>query len=168
MSVELDSSELILNIKKMIAKKVFRPEDQDDIVQNVMVKIVKYANLDEPGSFYAWLRMAVRSSIADYFRKTAQSEEYKEGIGNDDRQLYEEEIDKDLTACIYPFLKKMKKEEAELITRVDLEGKSQKKISENLGINYSTLKSRTTKARKNLGALISKCCPTGSTENSCC
>ena len=169
MSVELDSSELMLNIKKMIAKKVFRREDQDDIVQNVMIKIVKYADLDEPGSFYAWLRLAVRSSIADYYRKAAQKEEFRESIGNDERQLYEDEIDKDLTACIYPFLKKMKKEEAELIIRVDLEGKSQKMLSEDLGINYSTLKSRTMKARKQLGILISECCVSESSNaNNCC
>jgi len=64
MSVNIESSELILNIKKMVAKKVFDYEDQDDIVQNIMIKIIKYADLKEPGSFYALLKLSVRSSIA--------------------------------------------------------------------------------------------------------
>ena len=147
MQVDIKSNELRSNIKKMIARSVKAPEDQDDIVQEVFVKILKYANLDEPSSFFAWLKLAVRSSVGDYFRSSKKLTPLREG-NHHLLIVIDDELKLDLERCIEPFLKSMNISEAELIQKIDLEGKSQKKLSLNMKIKYSTLKSRLQKARR--------------------
>ena len=64
----------------------------------------------------------------------------------------------DLSHCIEPFLKVLPEELADLLRSIDLEGKSQKAYAQEMGISYSTLKSRVQKGRSELRGLFEGCC----------
>jgi RNA polymerase sigma-70 factor (ECF subfamily) len=52
----------------------------------------------------------------------------------------------------------MPEDEADLIRKIDLEGCSQKQQAEQLGVSYSTFKSRMQKSRTDLKVLFDRCC----------
>ena len=58
-------------IKGMIANKVFDPDEQDDLFQEISVRL--YANLKgnyrEEGHFHPWLCRLVSNHLTSYFRK---------------------------------------------------------------------------------------------------
>lgn len=160
MKVNIESNEFRQNLKRMIGKRVSSPEDLEDITQDVLLKVVKYARTEEPASFFSWLKMTVNSSIGDFYRKGGtkieqSSVHYSEGLTHDG------EIKRDLTCCIDPFLKKMRSEDAALVREIDLNGRSQLEMASSLNLNYSTLKSRLQKSRKKLLQGIFACCPLG-------
>jgi RNA polymerase sigma-70 factor (ECF subfamily) len=162
MNVNIDTQEFRLNVKKMISKKVITIEDQEDITQDVLFKVVKYARTEDPGSFFSWLKMTVNSSIGDFYRKKGSSKVTPLTSDEWEQIIIDEELVLDLTCCIDPFLKKMDESEATLIREIDLKGKSQQEMAATLNMNYSTLKSRLQKSRKTLLENISACCPPGS------
>lgn len=159
MSVNIETNEFRQNVKKMIAKRVFVPEDQEDITQDVLVKVLRFARTEEPRSFFSWLKMAVNSSIGDFYRKKGIKKE--EPIDNVEVSALsqDEELTRDLTCCIDPFLNKMDADESKLIREIDLNGKEQLELANSLNMKYSTLKSRLQKSRKKLLESISACCP---------
>ena len=165
MKIDISSRELQLNIKKMVAKRVSSPEDQDDIVQEIFLKIIKYAKLEQSSSFFAWLKLTVRSCIGDYYRKVSRRLPVDDSA---DFEMPDEtvEINNDLIRCIHPFLNSMSSSDANLIKKIDLNGESQKKLAKKMDVKYSTLKSRLQKARKILANKISVCCFDGNT--TCC
>lgn len=162
MNVNIDTREFRLNLKKMISKRVIIPEDQEDITQDVLFKVVKYARTEDPGSFFAWLKMTVNSSIGDFYRKQGSSKVTPLSSDEWEQIIMDEEFILDLTCCIDPFLKKMDESQATLIREIDLKGKSQQEMAAGLNINYSTLKSRLQKSRKTLLENIAVCCPSDS------
>lgn len=157
MSVNIASEEFRLNVNKMIAKRVSSQEDVDDITQDVFMKIIRYADTDQPESFYSWLKFAVKSSIGEYYRKNSiYHSEFDEETALP--PINEKSWVDDLKFCINPFLAKLDKDEAKLIQNVDLEEISQKDYALENDINYSTLKSKLQKARKSLLKEVSECC----------
>lgn len=100
-------------------------------------------------------------TFIDYYRKQAKSSNnvqaedlwYGELESSESNQVQAE-----LSQCIQPFITALPDSSAVLLDAIDLKGASQKELAEELGISYSTLKSRVQKARKELKGLFDDCC----------
>ena len=57
-----------------------------------------------------------------------------------------------------PFIDALPSETASLLKAIDIEGRSQKEYAAELGISYSTLKSRVQRGRLKLRELFEQCC----------
>jgi RNA polymerase sigma-70 factor (ECF subfamily) len=97
-----------------------------------------------------------RNATIDYYRKKGSLEKL------DLQDLWYENNDVEtlhaLSRCLVPFLDALPKENADLLTAIDLEGRSQKEYAEEIGVSYSTLKSRVQHSRRLLRELFSDCC----------
>ena len=129
----------------------------DDLLQDILIKSYQHiGDLKKEGSIKSWLFQIANRSIIDFYRKQGRASELHETD-----LWYEEDeqsVQSELSQCIEPFIKALPTEQAELLQHIDLEGESQKAYAENLGISYSTLKSRVQQGRKDLKALFDDCC----------
>lgn len=148
------------NIKAFLFSKVANPADVDDLLQDILIKT--HQNLDTLNSKQSvkpWLFQIANNTIIDFYRKNGRLNEISdEGILNRTQDDNDESPPNDLARCITPLLQKLPKENAALLKAIDIEGHAQKDYAAQVGISYSTLKSRVQKSRQMLRALYDQCC----------
>ena len=145
------------SLKAFLHSKISNPSDVDDLLQEILIKTHNSLNnITKEDRVKSWLFQTANRTIIDFYRKKGRFNEL--GVEDLWYNLREYDVKTDLYRCIEPFLKAMPEEAANLLRLVDLEGKSQKNYAQELGVSYSTLKSRVQKARAELKALFEDCC----------
>jgi len=144
-------------LKRFLHAKVSNEADVEDLLQEILIKT--YNNLDavkRQKSVKSWLFQIANNTIIDYYRKRGrvQSINVEELLPVESSQ--ESKID--LSNCISPFINSLPDEHANLLTAIDLNNQSQKQYAEQIGISYSTLKSRVQKSRALLKQVFDDCC----------
>lgn len=129
----------------------------EDLTQEVFLKITKSDPEYVIDSIRAWTFSVARNTLIDHYRKDHRvGEEFNEelhGPLNIENQTTDE-----LSSCIINMMSNLSSEEENILKSIDLDGLSQKELSEKLGINYTTLKSKVRRARKNLNGKLTDCC----------
>ena len=71
---ELPWEELHGNLRAFISRRVRNPADVDDLVQRVLLQIVKgLASLRDAERLHAWVYRTARNVIVDYYRSSTAS-----------------------------------------------------------------------------------------------
>lgn len=156
-NVEKIWSEYQSSLKGFLHNNVSDPDDIDDLLQDILIK--SYQNLSkvhDSKKVKSWLFQIAKNTIIDFYRKKNKQPDIT------DKELWyhdsEPEVNQQLSMCIVPFINELAKEDAELLTAIEIEGLSQKQYAQKLGVNYSTLKSRVQKSRTKLYDLYNECC----------
>lgn len=129
-----------------ILSSVKNAEDAEDITQEVFMSI--YKNLSKfraDSKIYTWIYRIAINKTYDFFRKKKIDLELNEEILN-----IEDGTDLNSPMIIQENLKKLSKEEREILLLKDVYGYKLREISELKGRNISTIKSIYYKALKNL------------------
>ncbi len=144
------------SLKSFLHSKISNPADVDDLLQEILIKTHNSLDgLNNDASIKSWLFQIANRSMIDFYRKNSRDEINKDFLWYDESEY---DVKTELSYCIEPFLKTLSEDSAKLLRIIDLEGQSQKDTAVNLGISYSTLKSRVQKARMELKALFEECC----------
>ncbi len=145
------------SLKWFLQSKVANQADVDDLLQDILIKTYNNLHtLKEAKSAKAWLFQIANHTIIDFYRKSSAPKP----LSADDL-WYNQSDDSIRTAlehCIEPFIKALPEESANLLIAIDLKGKAQKELAEEMNISYSTLKSRVQKSRMQLLKLFEDCC----------
>ncbi len=144
------------SLERFILSKVKRPEETDDILQEVFVKIHSNLHLlKDESRLISWVFAIARNEIHNHFRKQRTLKE------NQTYWLTGDEKNTDtmqLAACILPFIDKLPEKYRVAIVLADLKKMSQQHIAEKLSISYTGAKSRVQRARKLLHKYLTACC----------
>jgi len=157
MNVESVWSEYRASIKAFLHSKVSNPDEVDDLLQDILTKTYKNLHrVKSESSIKSWLFQIASHAIIDFYRERGKSS----SLSADDLWYVENDIsiEQSLSHCIKPFINALPKEAAALLTAIDIQGQSQKEYAKNVGVSYSTLKSRVQKARSQLRGLFEDCC----------
>lgn len=148
------------SLRKFIAGKVSEPEDVEDLLQNVFIKL--YENIDklyDKQKIKSWIFTVARNAINDYYRlkyKSPVQIEISEDVISD---LYLAETDyNEITKCVLPVINDLPDIYKEAIKLTEYENMTQKEMSEYLGVSISTAKSRVQRARKMIKKTLCDCC----------
>ncbi|PZD97364.1 RNA polymerase sigma factor SigZ [Paenibacillus sambharensis] len=145
-------------LHKFIVGKTGNRAAADDILQDVFVKILKRLDtLQEEEKLRAWMYQITRHAIVDYYRKEKRMEELPEQLSE---QLEQEEhnLNQEFSACLMPFLDELPAKYREALILTELNGCSQKDVSDMLNISYSGAKSRVQRGRQKLKEILEACC----------
>lgn len=145
------------SLKRFLSSKISNKADVDDIFQDVLIKtFINLPGVKDHTNIKSWLYQVANNTIIDFYRKNAR----EQNIPVEDMDLTKEpaSIKEELSDCIAPFIKALPKEQSELLANIDLQGKSQKEYANELGVSYSTLKSRVQKSRNDLKKVFDECC----------
>jgi len=140
-----------------INSRVNNKNTAEDILQDVFVKIhLNAKHLTEETKLQSWLYQITRNAIIDFYRKkklpvsTNLTAEIPEENKNESLL--------DFCNCLLPFVHQLPEKEKDAILKTELGNLSQKEYAKNLGINYSTLKSRIQRAKLKLKDSFVSCC----------
>ena len=144
-------------LKRFLHVKVSNESDVEDLLQDILIKTYNNLNAVKTQKIVkSWLFQIANNTIIDYYRKKARAQVLTvEALLPLD---VSQESNIDLSNCISPFINALPEEHASLLTAIDLNNQSQKEYAEQIGISYSTLKSRVQKSRGLLKQVFDDCC----------
>jgi RNA polymerase sigma-70 factor (ECF subfamily) len=167
---DLPWQELHGNLRAFIARRVRNQADVDDLVQRVLLLIVKgLGSLRDAERLHAWVYRTARNAIVDYYRSAAGRRELAAGDAGDLESaeaaapppLLDEDEGaalRELATCLAPMLGQLSPAYQEAIRIVDLEGATQQEAAERAGVSLSGMKSRVQRGRQQLRAVLEECC----------
>ncbi|MEP4768824.1 MAG: RNA polymerase sigma factor SigZ [Roseibium sp.] len=145
------------SLTAFLRSKVSNNADVEDLLQDILLKTHKnIAELDKGDSLKSWLFQIANNTIIDFYRKKGRNKApHPEDLWQSDLP---ENIQNELEGCVLPFIKALPNDTADILRKIELEGVSQKDYAAELGISYSTLKSRVQSSRSKLRQLFENCC----------
>jgi RNA polymerase sigma-70 factor (ECF subfamily) len=162
--------ELHGNLRAFISRRVRNQSDVDDLVQRVLLQIVKgLGSLRDAERLHAWVYRTARNVIVDYYRSPTARREVASGGPEDlaladvaESQAPAEDDERaalqELAACLTPMIRQLPPAYREAITLADLEGVNQADAARRAGVSVSGMKSRIQRGRKQLKAVLEACC----------
>lgn len=142
-----------------IQSKVKSPDDAYDIYQEVLIKILtKAQQIKSTESLKSWLFMVARNQITDFYRVRKHNLDIEQLTS---QPAYEEEDHsgyKHLESCLSGLVDQLPGDYKELLIESEINGKSQKELSENLNLNYVTVRSKVQRGRTRIKNMILNSC----------
>ena len=142
-----DNMQLYRQMKSFVLRRVKNPQDAEDIVQDVFIKIqLKAGQLREVERFTAWMYTLTRNSIMDYHRAR------KKVIDPVDLQVEEEYnwFNDCVNKCLDDLIQTLPSPYKDALIMAEKENIPQKELATRLGLSYSGTKSRVQRARQML------------------
>ncbi|HEY5858128.1 MAG TPA: sigma-70 family RNA polymerase sigma factor [Aldersonia sp.] len=153
------------DLRAFIARRVSRPEDADDILSIVFLRMAKSLdNLRDQDRLLGWMYAITRNAITDYYRSAAHRRELPVDAVPDNLPAGEpntdavEAVEKELGACLVPMLSGLPAEQAAAVQMVDLDARTHAAAASAAGISVSGMKSRVQRGRATLQARLHACC----------
>jgi RNA polymerase sigma-70 factor (ECF subfamily) len=163
--------ELHRDLRAFIGKRVRNQSDVDDLVQRVLLQMVKgLGSLREADRLHAWVYRAARNVLVDYYRSSSVRREVTSGsaeeVASVDRVDSRDHSSSDdesvalqeLSGCLKPMLRQLPPAYRQAMTLTDLEGVTQAEAARRAGVSISGMKSRVQRGRKLLKAIVEECC----------
>ena len=163
---DLPWQELHGNLRAFIGRRVRNQADVDDLVQRVLLQIVKgLGSLRDAERLHAWVYRTARNVIVDHYRSSTGRREAS-GDAEDlaaadapDVSFDDESVAlQELATCLTPMLRQLQPTYREAVTLTDLEGITQAAAAERVGVSLSGMKSRVQRGRRQLKAVLEACC----------
>jgi RNA polymerase sigma-70 factor (ECF subfamily) len=166
---DLPWQELHGNLRAFIARRVQNQADVDDLVQRVLLQIVKsLATLRHAERLHAWVYRTARHVIIDHYRAAGSGREFSVGDAGDleiagvappaSLDADDGAALRELAACLAPMLDKLSPAYRDAIRLVDLEGATQQEAADRTGVSLSGMKSRVQRGRHQLRTVLEACC----------
>ena len=166
---EVPWEELHGNLRAFISRRVRNQADVDDLVQRVLLQIVKgIASLRDAERLHAWVYRTARNVIVDYYRSSGGRREVASGGAEDlaaasaETQASSEDDERaalqELAGCMTPMIRQLPPPYREAVTLTDLDGVNQADAAARAGVSLSAMKSRIQRGRQQLKAVLEDCC----------
>ncbi|WP_242656980.1 sigma-70 family RNA polymerase sigma factor [Mycobacterium lehmannii] len=152
-------------IRAFVGRRVADPHHADDLVAEIMLRVHRgLPTLDDRDRLAGWLFRIARNAIIDHYRRVGADREMLESSPGDrlasDVTSYDDDhrVHRELAACLRPMLDQLSPEYGRALQLTDIDGVTQAAAAELEGISLPGMKSRVQRARKQLAALLTKCC----------
>ncbi|MGH1335145.1 MAG: sigma-70 family RNA polymerase sigma factor [Aureispira sp.] len=153
-------------IFQFINQRVANKSDAEDLTQDVFYKLIqsnqKKTNIKNQKH---WLYSIAKNTVTDYYRKKrlpvseADWSTIDQPItGELENFQLTEQQKTSLNRYMVSLLEALPEEERQIMRMVELEGFSQKEVAQELGMNYTTVRSKVQRGRHKIKKAISECC----------
>lgn len=144
-----------------IKSKINNTADAEDIYQEVLITIInKIDTLENPDSVKSWTFSIARNKIIDHFREhqnkkivSKEIEAFEISMDENSQNIYER-----IEGCITLLIDQLPVSYRNIIYASEIEGKSQKELSEQLEMNYVTVRSKIQRGRSKLKEILLENC----------
>ncbi|TSD94901.1 sigma-70 family RNA polymerase sigma factor [Skermania sp. ID1734] len=150
------------DLRAFIVRRVATPEDADDILQIVFLRMAKGLDeLRDRDRILGWMFSITRNAITDYYRAAPHRRELAVDTVPDhvaDSPDGADAAQRELSACLQPMLATLPDEQADAVRMVDLEAQTHVTAAASAGISVSGMKSRVQRGRAALRRQLAACC----------
>jgi RNA polymerase sigma-70 factor (ECF subfamily) len=159
--------ELRVPLARFITRRVADPQDAEDVLQDVMLRIHRHSDeLADAERISAWVHRIARNAIVDHYRRRAARPELPAGTASDfdepENGLAEEHdseaLRRELASCLRPLVDRLPEKHREALVLTEFEGLTQIEAARRLGISVSGAKARVQRGRAQLRTLLLDCC----------
>jgi RNA polymerase sigma-70 factor (ECF subfamily) len=162
--------ELHDRLRSFIARRVRSPQDAEDILQEVMLRIHRHSgDLEHADRVASWVYRIAANSIADHYRRPARRElasgqamDVAEPAGAQAATAWAEpgsaELRAELADCLAPLAARLPRLYREAVDVTEFQGITQADAARRLGLSVSGMKARVQRGRKQLKDLLLDCC----------
>ncbi len=145
-----------------IKKRISNPEDAEDILQNVFVKIqTNIHQLKEKEKVTSWLYLITRNTIIDTYRANGKHREQTAPNmeGNLDNVSLSDETQEaaweaEIAACVKGMVEELPEKYRDVLKWYEFDGLSHKQIADKLAISVSGSKTRVQRSREKIKELL--------------
>jgi RNA polymerase sigma-70 factor (ECF subfamily) len=149
-------NELYLKIKKFVARRVAQAEDQEELVQEIFLKMKKsLGQLKDEDRLLPWLYRMAHNQIVDHYRARTAKPVPAEAP---DASGEESDAQKEVASWLQFFIKALPPEDREILELIEYQGKTQKEAASRLGLSLPAAKSRHQRAKRRLKIKLENCC----------
>lgn len=146
-------------LRGFIRKRVDDPQDAEDLLQEVFLKIhTRLDTLEQEDRLLPWLYRIARNTILDYYRARRPSAPLPEDLAEDPEPLEAEPearlaagLRNMIEACLPP-------DYQQALVLTEIEGMKQAELAAHLGLSVSGAKSRVQRGRQMLHQALTECC----------
>lgn len=157
-SIENLYNQFAVELHEYIRRKVRDDETAKDILQDIFLKLFSNSSrIPEPQKLRNWVFAISRNAVIDHFRKNRKMTNLTHQIPEMDTSDIEPDGD-EFSQCFLPFIQELPPLERDLLTKVDIQGKKQKILAEEMNISYSGLKSKVQRSREKVKKMFEECC----------
>jgi len=145
-----------------LRRRLSKPQDAEDVFQDFCVKVLRrYSQIQSHERLDAWLGITLKHALTDHYRRQATRSRGAEAYAIESKVLEQEASDPDEPACtcIVAAMKMLKRSQAELLTRIDLNDEPRKAVAADLGLSLNSLGVRVHRSRTALKEKIAEFCP---------
>jgi RNA polymerase sigma factor (sigma-70 family) len=149
--------------------RVGSTEVAEEILQAAFVKgLEKYDTIRDGENAVAWFYRLLRNALVDHYRYDDTQRRAHERYGNEPAPMLELEspLEEALCACVGELIPTLKAEYADILRRVDIEGKTVAGVAVELGLTGNNASVRLHRAREALRKRLVQTCGT-CTEHGC-
>jgi RNA polymerase sigma-70 factor (ECF subfamily) len=158
--------ELRAPLAGFIARRVADPQDAEDVLQEVLLRIHRHADeLERADRVDAWMYRIARNAIVDFYRRRAARPELPAGAAIDlgETSVASDEpaadaLRRDLASCLRPLIGRLPDKYRDALVMTELDGSRQVEAARRLGISASGMKARVQRGRAELKRLLLDCC----------
>ena len=154
-------------LRAFIARRVSDPQAVEDLVQDVLVRLLATASsrveIHNPS---AWLHRVARNAVIDHYRSRRPQETLGGTAALPDPSSWPGTEDhgdrspaRELARCLRPLVDRLPPAYRDALVLTDLDGMTQSAAAAALNLSVSGMKSRVQRARLQLRALLVDCCP---------
>ena len=146
-------------LRTYIYKRVANPDDADDILQEVFVRIhTRIDTLRDEERLPAWLYRIAKNALIDHYRTRRHFIVIPETFEIEDGPVEIDVASKLAERMPVMVMRCLPEKYGQALLLADLEGMTQKELAERLGLSLSGAKARVQRARRLLRAAMMKCC----------
>lgn len=139
--------------------RVGDPHLAADLVQESLLKAVKSADqLRDDESVTAWFYRILRRTIIDLYRRRAAAQRAVERLEGELNLPPDAEEERAACACVNALIPTLHPDYAELIRRLDLEGRAPEEVAAAAGLTANNLRVRHHRARRQLRERLEQTC----------
>jgi RNA polymerase sigma-70 factor (ECF subfamily) len=162
--------ELHDRLLNFIARRIRTPEDAEDILQEVMLRIHRHSgDLQHTDRVTGWVYRIASNATADYYRQptrrelpSGQGTDLPQRDGSSGAAVWTEpdtaELRSELAVCLAPMVESLPPINREALRLTEFERLTQTQAAAQLGISVSGMKTRVQRARGQLKDLLLDCC----------
>lgn len=144
-------------LRRFILKRVATPEDADDILQDVFMKIhARVGALKDVERVQGWVFQIARNAVIDYYRASRPTDELHEATVT----LFDEvpdDVERAMAQSVRGFMAALPDGYREAV-ELEAAGVPQKDIAARLNLTLSGAKSRVQRGRAMLRDMLNACC----------
>lgn len=159
--------ELRTRLHGFVGRRVGNPEDAEDVVQDVFVRMQR--NIDSLSSaerLDAWAFRIARNAIVDYYRSSRHCDvtgevaaKVMDGLATDSiGGEPSNDVRAEMARCVAPMVRGLPDHYRRAIELTELEGMTQAVAAERLGLSVPGAKSRVRRGRARLRDMLLRCC----------
>lgn len=130
----------------------------DDILQEVFIRIHKRIHtLKDDSKIQSWVYQITRNAIIDFYRSRKTMEELPDSLVYEELES-EEKTRQDIETFFVPMIQSLPEKYRQAIILSEIQGLTQKKTAEKLGLSLSGGKARVQRGRALLKKRLLDCC----------